>query len=195
MQTYSKFRPTQFDSAGAFLPDQADWLVVPCGQNRDSGQLDQSNFAAALALLGGESEDVEVHSFNHWACGWFEIIIVRPGTLAADLAETIEGRLEDYPVLDEEDLSSREWEAYIESWNSYAKRDFLMALGREFNLRYSAALWLETADSDDLREFYRNYSPYEYETHDDGPHIDVDRAAKQVPRDALAAFLRKLRAA
>jgi hypothetical protein len=89
MQTYSQYRPTGFDSRGLGLPDRQDWLVLPVIQTRDSGPLEQSNFASALKAVGGESETVEVHRFGHWGPGWFEIIIVAPGSEAARIGEEI----------------------------------------------------------------------------------------------------------
>lgn len=108
MQTYSKFRPTQFDPQGLALPDNQEWLTVPCGRNRDSDALTRSNFRCALEMLGGEGDDVEIHRFGHWANGWFEIILVKPDTSAAKIAFEIEDSLENYPVLDEEDFSEEE---------------------------------------------------------------------------------------
>lgn len=117
METYSKFAPTGFDPAGAFLDDdRQDWLVVPVSRTRDTGPLEESNFDAALEMLGGESDDVEVHRFGHWGPGWFEIIIVRPGSEAETAAKEIESRLEDYPLLDEDDASERETEAANDVW-------------------------------------------------------------------------------
>jgi hypothetical protein len=121
MQTYREYAPTSFDAKGLLLPDQQDWLVV-IGRNRDSGHLDNSNFDSALASMGGESDDVEVHSFNHWACGWLEIIIVRPDTDASRTAEEIRKRLENYPVLNEHDYSKRQYEAAAEYWDSMSPR-------------------------------------------------------------------------
>jgi hypothetical protein len=118
MQTYKEFSPTPFDSKGLNLPDQQDWLVLPIARNRDSGHIDQSNFDAAVEMLGGESETVEIHRFGHWACGWFEIILVEPGTESVRIAETIEKRLEDYPILDEDDFSNREYSAAYSYWET-----------------------------------------------------------------------------
>jgi len=67
-------------------------------------------------LLGGEGENVEVHNFGHWACGWFEIMIVRPGSPAEAIAEGIESRLSDYPILNEDDHTEREQVAADETW-------------------------------------------------------------------------------
>jgi hypothetical protein len=114
--TYAEFAPTGFDRSGAFLPDRQDWLVVPCGRNRDSGPLAESNFATALDSLGGESDTVEVHRFGHWACGWFEIILASPEH--TDDVEDIENSLADYPVLNDEDYSEREYTAAVNYWAS-----------------------------------------------------------------------------
>ena len=126
MKTYKEFRPTGFDSH-IEIPgdeDRESWLVLPCGRNRDSDCLDESNFHSALKSLEGEGEDVEVHRFGHWACGWFEIIIARPDTKAAKEAADIEAALADYPILDENDYSERETEAANETWrNCYRPKD------------------------------------------------------------------------
>lgn len=121
MATYGTHRPTAYDRAGAFLPERQDWHVAPVSRTRDSSTLEESNFAVALETLGGESETVEVHRFGHWANGWYELILVAPeraGEVAA-----IAARLEDYPILDEEDHSSREWEAAWETWSQAAISD------------------------------------------------------------------------
>ncbi len=114
METYSNYSPTAFDDKGIVLDDRQNWLVLPCGQNRDSEALDLSNFENALEILGGESETVEVHRFGHWACGWIEIIIVQPDTEEHSKALEIESALENYPVLNDEDFSAREYEESLE---------------------------------------------------------------------------------
>jgi hypothetical protein len=113
MQTYSTFRPTGFDTHLVIRGDESreGWLVLPTTRNRDSDCLTESNFHVALAQLGGESHDVEVHRFGHWANGWFEIIIVRPDSASHLTANGIERDLEEYLVLDENDFSEREHEA------------------------------------------------------------------------------------
>jgi len=119
MQTYRKFRPTACDVAGLGCENQQDWLVLPCGQNRDSGALDRSNFRTAekiLAEVDPNGSDYEVHRFGHWACGWFEVILVRPETAAAKEAEGIEATLADYPILCDSDHSELEQEDANETW-------------------------------------------------------------------------------
>ena len=106
MTTYSQFRPTAFDPEGLGLPDRQDWLVLPVIQTRDSGPLEVSNFRVALQQLDGESNTVEVHHFNHWGPGWFEIILAHPSREADVTA--IEESLEEYPVLDDVDCGREE---------------------------------------------------------------------------------------
>lgn len=137
METYATWAPTGFDSKGLNLEDRQDWLVVPVILTRDSDILEESNFAAATKTLqetGPEGEDWENHRFGHWGCGWLEILIVRPETKAAEMAEEMEAALSDYPVLDDDDYSRREWEATYEAWerSTVAERvRLLQEAGRE----------------------------------------------------------------
>lgn len=121
MQTYAEFRPTVVDIKGLGLPLRQHWLVVPVTQHRDSDTLAQSNFATALALLGGESEFVEVHRFGHWGHGWFELVLVHPSL--HEVVQEIEDSLEQYSVLDESDWSEREWEVANYAWDHMAIKD------------------------------------------------------------------------
>src|SRR5689334_13940123 len=118
MQLYKEYRPTMWDSCGLALEDKQSWLVLTqVGQNRDSGLIEQSNFSAALERLGGESDTVEVHRFGHWACGWFELILINPADgKTLSIAEEIEASLENYPVLNDDDLSSKEMNEYFRCW-------------------------------------------------------------------------------
>jgi len=120
MSQYKDFQPTGFAPKGYMLEDQQDWYVVPVSRTQDTGPYEESNFATALKILGGERERiVEVRRFGHWGPGWFEIIIVNPRagkTMRKVLS--IEQRLADYPILDEDDFSRREWEEMTETWDS-----------------------------------------------------------------------------
>lgn len=124
MKTYSKFRPTAFDSAGICLPDRQAWLVAPCAVNRDSDALARSNWACQLKALGGESDTVEVHRFGHWGPGWFEIVIINPEDQErVKIAEELEAALSDYPVIDDEHFSQEENDEAAEVWaNCYNEK-------------------------------------------------------------------------
>lgn len=97
----------------------AEWpeYFVFLGRNRDSDCLTESNFDTALEALGGESETVLVIRENHWACGWIEWIAIHESDMESlHKASEISLRLEDYPVLDENDFSEREQEDADRVW-------------------------------------------------------------------------------
>lgn len=96
--------------------DKPDWLVVPWGRHRDSNCLQESNFHTTVATLGGEGDTLEVLRFGHWAVGWTELILVHPSHAPA--VEALAKRLDQYPVLDENDLSEREQEAADQTWRN-----------------------------------------------------------------------------
>ena len=98
--------------------DHKDMLIF-LGRNRDSDALQESNFEVALEELGGESETVQVHRFNHWACGWIELILIdSKDKTAVDKAESMLKNLEGYPVLDDDDYYRRESENALDYWKS-----------------------------------------------------------------------------
>lgn len=101
--------PSGWDSranyAGSIPEDE--WLTV-LTHNRDSDCLAESNWESALAMLGGESDNVHIFRFGHWACGWIEYLAVKANTPAEAIGDSIQQKLDDYPVLDESDLSERE---------------------------------------------------------------------------------------
>jgi len=122
LEVYREFAPTPFDARGAFLDeDRQGWLIVPVSRTRDSGILSNSNFETAEKMLDdidSERESFETHSFGHWGPGWFEIMIVAPNSRAASIAAEIGDALENYPVLNDEDYSRREYEGTIASWDA-----------------------------------------------------------------------------
>lgn len=130
MQAYKTYQPTGFDAKGlnADIAGIGEYLVV-LGRNRDSSLLAQSNWDEALRLLGGESDNedgsgpVQVHRFGHWACGWFELLLVAPDSPQADIAQEIQDRLEQYPILDEDNYSKRQMEAAWEYWQRASLRE------------------------------------------------------------------------
>jgi hypothetical protein len=109
------------------LDDGDQWCIVHT-HNRDSRLLDQSNAAAIdkamEPFLGG---DVMAEHHSHWACGWVDgcsIRVYRRGriTKAFKAYHALAHRMADYPVLDEEDYSRREYEATLENLPDVAWR-------------------------------------------------------------------------
>lgn len=112
MKTYREFRPTGFDVAGLGCADRQTWLVAPCSTNRDADTLVRSNWDVQLKCVEecSTSDDYETHEFGHWACGWFRLLLVRPGSPAETVCSQLEDKLADYPVLDESYYSELEFQ-------------------------------------------------------------------------------------
>lgn len=106
-----------------------DWYMV-CGRSRDSNTLEESNFASMLRLLGDEQEGkVAVVRIGHWAVGWIEEILINPAHPdTVCIAQQALDSLENYPVLDDDDFSSREWEEWEETYENCLHRSLCQAL-------------------------------------------------------------------
>lgn len=99
----------------------AEWPehYVFLGRHRDSDTLTESNFECALEELGGVSETVLVVHEGHWAVGWVEWIAIHESdTVALDKARDMCDALDQYPVLNEDEWSNREFEAMCDYWES-----------------------------------------------------------------------------
>ena len=117
----------------------AEWhgYYVFLSRTRDSDILEDSNFAVALAALGGETgfDDDDIAAVavvreGHWACGWVEWIAIHETAIdKIAIAEKLLERLENYPILDEEDFSEREYEECAEYWgrlmNPHERAEYL----------------------------------------------------------------------
>lgn len=113
---------------------------VGLGQHRDSDILEQSNFACALIMLGGESETVIVEHAGHWVVGWVETILVHESDKPRlKILSSIREKLDDYPVLDESDYSEREYE-YQSEYAQGAQEDLAKAISKHFRIRNSKYL-------------------------------------------------------
>jgi len=128
MKRYKDWSPTDLDIAGlnAETLDIGEWYVAPCILTRDSKALETSNFAACVRLCTEgdcNNDNWQRHSFGHWACGFFEVLLVRPDSAAYKAMERAEERLEDYCALDEDDWSNREHETVCEVWDSMSMRE------------------------------------------------------------------------
>lgn len=107
-----------FGRDSAYYGDREDWLVG-LGHNRDSNDLEESNFEVFLHGLGGESDTVAVERFGHWGCGWIEVVLIKPGAEdKIEAAEEMLAALEDYPVLDDGDFCEREHAHAERVWES-----------------------------------------------------------------------------
>jgi hypothetical protein len=106
------------------LEDSDKWAIFNT-HHRDSGLLDQSNadqIEQAMKPFADQDEpDVMWEHAGHWAVGWVDGLSIRVYNASGEITEAFRTyhelleRLEDYPVLNEEDHSRREYEATIEN--------------------------------------------------------------------------------
>ena len=107
------------DSYAGFSPI-GDYVLL--SKTRDSLILDEVNFDAALSQLRAESEECDetFYTFraSHWACGWVEYLIVAKSAPEAviAIAEDIDNALADYPSLDDDALSQKQFDAIHDYW-------------------------------------------------------------------------------
>lgn len=95
-----------------------EYYSAGVGRSRDSDCGEESNFEAMLAGIGGESDTVHVVRESHFLCGWVEWIAIHESDeQALRAADAMQESLEDYPLLDEEDHSRREWEECERVWS------------------------------------------------------------------------------
>lgn len=107
LSRYGEFKPTQFDKPLKVQQgDTANWLVFPHGDNRDASALVRCNFTSIKTILEDieeEGENWQVHRFNHWGPGWYEILIWNEDNepIHNKAIELIQS-LNDHPVIDED---------------------------------------------------------------------------------------------
>lgn len=185
IRTFGDYR--NMGSFATSIPhDRDEWLVAPVGRSRDSSAIEESNFAVALAELGGESETVEVCRFSHWAVGWVEEILVHPQHAAS--IDSLRKRLDDYPILDEQDCSEREQAERRQAWSEYLYRDYAHAIAERFSLSAAALDLLN--DNENAGLLYYVFGQYAH--FDDEP---VSSNAERLPdRDYAATILKAARA-
>jgi len=104
-------------------PEDHENFAIFYTHNRDSGLLELSNASEIEKLLGKEEfeEDIRFESHMHFAVGYVDGFAIRclnkdgTATKAFHCLVEIANRLNNYPVLNEEDYSEREWHATLEN--------------------------------------------------------------------------------
>lgn len=121
---------TYFGRDSHYRGECGSWLVCAT-LNRDADCLSRSNYRCFVQALGGKgtegakgnediSDSVAIEEASHWACGWIQYLIVDPACLeSVKTAEEILERLDNYPVLDDEDFCALEMEEANDIWRDY----------------------------------------------------------------------------
>jgi hypothetical protein len=117
---------------GYDLEDADRWAIFYTS-GRDAGLLDQSNndeIAKRLApFMEGDDPDVVAESHSHWAVGYVDGFSIRvtgkDGGITAAFKEFcgIKQKLDEYPILNEEDYSQHEYGSSEKFCNTTSKED------------------------------------------------------------------------
>jgi hypothetical protein len=182
-----------------------NWALVYTS-NRDGGCLAQSNESQINQALerfaddDSENPDVVFERHNHFACGYvdgFRIRVYRTYgkrkrryvTQAFRELFALACQLSDYPVLDESDYSERDYEESRESWNNYARSEFVDKLESAFNDTDYQIEDLPSEWIDELWESVRDRMNYEYEsTESEGARFNTDRAVELLCDDCETLY-------
>lgn len=179
MQKYKDFSPTPFDETGLNAGDQGDWLVAPCSTHRDAVTSTRANWEALtkeLDAIDPEGNDHQINSYGHWACGWFEIILVRPGSECERACNEAEEYLSECGTLSEEDYQRVKQEDFEASWDMWLGRNAQASLIKA--IEDAAPLFAD--DFDDDPDKYIDAEELDgllvqacnYEMHNDGPSVN-----------------------
>jgi hypothetical protein len=149
--------------------EDADQYCLVYTHNRDSELAEQSNAEAihrAMApFLDRKLCDVYEEHHVHWAVGWvdgFAIRVYRRGriTKAFRTYYNLQQRLADYPLLDEDDYSTRVYEATLANIDDAAWR-----LKKQYDLppdwAFAVYRWLSDHDCSELEDNDRGGYPSE----------------------------------
>ncbi len=116
----------RFDSFVWFeRPENSENWALIYTSNRDSGIVDQSNEVVINAALKpfseGDEPDVVLCRNSHWAVGYVDGFALRVRKDNGEITEAFRAyaelfaRMENYPVLDEDDYSNREYNSALEA--------------------------------------------------------------------------------
>lgn len=153
MDSFAWFREREIENSDK-------WAIVYT-HHRESGLLDRSNAGVIGKAMMPFTEkdyddpDVVMETHSHFAVGWiagFSIRCLTPEGIVTDAfkryAELHEA-MDQYPILDEEDFSNREYEATVENIVDAAR-----SLGDEYKLtddwQYEVYSWLFDNDCGEL---------------------------------------------
>jgi hypothetical protein len=149
--------PSGWDSYSNYVGETpSKELLVVMTRTRDSDNITESNWRVSLTRLGGESENVVIERFGHWACGWWEALCVKDGSDKQKDGQEIFDQILGYPILDEDDYSKIETEDADRTW-----KDCFTYKSRIQHLRDHADTKVDFRSWSDLLQCVRgNYAPY-----------------------------------
>lgn len=143
---------TRFVSFCNFDDDLDHTWAILYTHNRDSGLLAESNAAEVdkvmAPFVAADEPDAKIYRSSHWACGWIEGYAIRVFSASGEITAAftayaaLQARLEQYPVLNEDDWSQREYDATLENIASEIGRFEHTYTGSDEDLAGEVYSWL-----------------------------------------------------
>jgi len=181
----------KFDSFAWFEPveNPADVAIVYVS-NRDSDILDRANAQAIAAELAAyiESGDVVEQRHSHRACGYVDGFAIRVYNDDGSITDAfrcwadLQSKLADYPILDESLYSELECEAQNESWEVWARTDYVRAVESALDVT------LDDSDSSAIATAFEAACNRSH-TYWEGDGIDVERVAQATEYSDVRALI------
>ena len=113
--------PATGEKINYFGPNLSEYYLAPIFVSRDSDTLTRSNWRVIQPQL--KALGAETHRFGHWACGWYErVLIAADNEPALRLADEWAEKLDSYPVASEEDWSELEHDEAYRWWQDMGLR-------------------------------------------------------------------------
>jgi hypothetical protein len=100
--------------------DMREYYVFPISHTRDSGLLTNHNFNYCWNQLKKKARaGTGIYLFNHWACGWFELILInKNNSMAILLADDLISDYDNYPLFAENEYQEKEYKYISEQWEN-----------------------------------------------------------------------------
>lgn len=147
--------------------------ALSCGDYSDNGMVGISNVEVIRENHAGKVLDVwsDLDPQEDYDPTEIEVILVRGNWssrtvyVREDLFDEYEAKLDNYPLLDEDDHSDREHDQAQQDWADYGARDFLLEIKKKAIALYEdpdLELYLETYEpsNDELWNLYNENSNY-----------------------------------
>jgi len=101
-----------FGKDSCYFGENGEWYVL-FNYFRDADMIDMANLEYIRSFFDMNHVDIAIERASHWAFGWIEYILINPdNTEFVRAAQSIQDRLKDYPLFDDEIYSRLQWEQY-----------------------------------------------------------------------------------
>jgi acyl carrier protein len=153
------------------------------GSDYSGSIVERSNFKAFQEKFGDGEDEWWTNAIG--SHGTFALLIDMQGVpedIEEEVAEFLNA-LHDYPVADDDLHSQMEMEAQNEAWDSWAKKDFIKALEKKFDVE------LDDVDDEKIFELFHeacdSSNTYWENQQGDEMYIDLDRVVKKIKETDL----------